>query len=97
MAGTPIDQVVQLQGLHVAPVAATTLLTFQTGAGDVFSLDVAPGTQPQSTATDAAQGGTSPTDSARFVTVTWAASRRKWPTVLAYHKLVSNAVTVWVK
>ena len=69
MAGTPIDQVVQLQGLHVAPVTATTLLTFQTGAGDVFSLDVAPGTQPQSTATDAAQGGTSPTDSARFVTV----------------------------
>jgi uncharacterized protein (TIGR03437 family) len=45
-----------LQGLHLAPVAATTLLTFQTGAGEVFSLDVAPGTQPQLTATDAAQG-----------------------------------------
>jgi uncharacterized protein (TIGR03437 family) len=45
-----------LQGLHVAPVAGTTLLTFQTGAGELFSLDVAPGTQPQLPAIDSSEG-----------------------------------------
>jgi len=32
-----------LQGLHVVPVAATTPLTFRTLAGEVFTLDVSPG------------------------------------------------------
>ena len=36
-----------LQGLHLAPAAPTTVLTFQTGAGQRFTLEVAPGAAPQ--------------------------------------------------
>jgi uncharacterized protein (TIGR03437 family) len=47
-----------LQGLDLAPAAATTPLTFQTGAGEHFTLDVAPASGAQAVAPDPGQGTT---------------------------------------
>ena len=47
-----------LQGLDLAPSATTTAMTFQTGAGERFTLDVAPVVAAQAAAPDAAKGST---------------------------------------
>ncbi|HLK65781.1 MAG TPA: hypothetical protein VKU19_20220 [Bryobacteraceae bacterium] len=49
-----------LQGLHIAPVGATTPLTFRTLAGETFTLDVAPGAMTSASALPDPNGGPYP-------------------------------------
>jgi hypothetical protein len=49
-----------MQGLHIAPAGATTLLTFRTLAGETFTLDVAPGATASAIALPDPNGGPYP-------------------------------------